>query len=39
MTTDLSNRLPETAEAMPMPWMLVLVGWAWLAAFALFVTA
>ena len=30
---------PSRSDRLPMPWMLVVVAWIWLAAFALFLFA
>jgi hypothetical protein len=37
MTLD--DPQPERAAKLPLPWLLVVVAWAWLAALALLVTA
>lgn len=33
------NPQPEQAAELPLPWLLVVVAWAWLAALALLITA
>jgi hypothetical protein len=35
----LDESQPERAAELPLPWLLVVVAWAWLAALALLVTA
>jgi hypothetical protein len=35
----LDNPQQERAEHVPLPWLLVLVAWAWLLALVLFVAA
>ena len=37
MTAETSA--PAPSDRLPMPWMLVVVAWIWLAAFALFLAA
>lgn len=33
------NSAHSQSDALPLPWMLVVVAWIWLAAFAVFIAA